>query len=208
MSDRNTNSEQSSGGGLALSVTTGPTEEPITLDDAKAHLRVDNDDAGENAWITTAIQAAREQVENDTRRALFTQTLRLNLDQFPMSNAILIPRPPLQSVASITYVDSDGATQTMSSSDYIVDTASEPGRVVLAYGKTWPTAREQANSVAVNFVAGWTAGTMPAAVKQLMYLWVGHWHENREAVNVGNITSAYPLAIDSLTARLRFGDYR
>lgn len=204
----NNREPQPTSDGLALSVTTGPTEEPITLDDAKAHLRVDNDDAGENAWITTAIQAAREQVENDTRRALFTQTLRLNLDRFPLGNTIQIPRPPLQSVASITYVDSNGDTQTWASSNYIVDTASEPGRIVLAYGKTWPTAREQANAVAVNFVAGWTSLTMPAAVKQLMYLWVGHWHENREAVNVGNITSEYPLAIDSLTGRLRFGDYR
>lgn len=204
----NNREPQPTGENVAVSVTTGPTEEPITLEDAKAHLRVDNDDAGENAWITTAIQAAREQVENDTRRALFTQTLRLNLDRFPISDTIYIPRPPLQSVASITYVDSAGATQTMSSGDYIVDTASEPGRIVLAYGKTWPTAREQANAVAVNYVAGWTSGTMPAAVKQLMYLWVGHWHENREAVNVGNITSEYPLAIHSLTYRLKFGDYR
>lgn len=192
---------------LTLSVTTAPTVEPLGLTEAKAHLRVDNDD--ENALIESLIETAREQVENDTRRALMTQTLRLNLDAFPCdTDTIQLPRPPLVSVSSITYVDSAGTTQTWASSNYIVDAASEPGRVVLAYNASWPTARAQANAIAINYVAGWTAATLPAAAKRLVALWVAHLFELREPVNVGNIVNEIPLAIKTLTARLSIGDYR
>jgi uncharacterized phiE125 gp8 family phage protein len=120
---------------------------------------------------------------------------------------ILVPRPPLQSVSSIAYVDSTGSTQTMDASAYIVDTRSEPGRITPAYGTCWPTARCQINAVTITYVAGWTTATMPDTVKHLMRLWVGHFFEHRDAVNIGNIVSEIPLSLKALTSALTWGDY-
>ena len=191
----------------ALTVVTAPASEPVSLVEAKEHLRVSHDE--ENVLIEQLIQSAREQVENDTARALFTQTLRLSLDRFPSGpdNAIRLPRPPLASVSSIAYVDTAGDSQTLSGAAYQVDAYSEPGRVVPVYGTSWPSARCQPNAVTVQYVAGWTAGTMPAAAKQLVLLWVSHLYDRRDPVNVGNIVSPMPMAIETLTWRLRWGHY-
>jgi len=188
----------------SFSVVTAPTVEPVTLAEAREHCRIDNDD--ENRTLTRLIQSAREQVENDTARALITQTLRMYLDEFPDGDAIELPRPPLAAITSLTYVDAAGATQTWDASNYTADAVREAGRVVLAYGKSWPTARAQANSIQVNYTAGWTTTTIPAAAKQLVLLWVGHMYENREAVNASTI-NAVPMAVESLTWRLRWGSY-
>src|SRR3990167_7420015 len=73
--------------------------------------------------------------------------------------AIELPLPPLRSVTSITYVDQDGTTQTLSSTLYTVDSSSEPARITPAYGEVWPSTRDQVNAVTVRFVAGYDPGS-------------------------------------------------
>jgi hypothetical protein len=208
----------------SVTVYTAPSVEPLTLEEAQSHLRVTNDQ--EDRLIMSLIGAARRQIETDTRRAIITQTLKLTLDRFPSScerrhtgnydggvpyfgryQTIFVPRPPLQTVSSISYVDGNGATQTMSASDYLVDTRSEPGRITPAYATSWPAARHQLNSVTITYIAGWTPATVPETVKQLMRLWVSHFFENREAVTVGTIATEMPLAVQALTSALEWGDY-
>jgi uncharacterized phiE125 gp8 family phage protein len=86
-------------------------------------------------------------------------------------------------VQSIVYSDTNGASQTVASSDYVVSTFDEPGRIALANGKSWPSTLEQINAVRVDYTAGYgaTADTVPEAIKQAMRMLVSHWYENREA---------------------------
>lgn len=195
---------------MSLVQTVAPTVEPITLDEAKLHLRVD--DPSEDALIESLITAAREQAEEFTRRQLCTATWRMKLDWFPCDpnefgrSEIVLPKPPLQSVTSITYVDADGATQTLSSSLYTVDTSSEPARLVPAYGEVWPTPRSQADSVTVTFVAGYgAASAVPASVKAAMKLLIGHLYENRQSVVTGTITASLPVTESLLNPYRIFG---
>lgn len=195
----------------SLQVITAPTIEPLSLAEARQHLLVEGTD--QDALIGDLIKVARERVETDTRRALLTQTLRMTLDRFPgggvTGEAILVPRPPLQSVTSIQYVDTAGATQTLSASLYLVDTYSEPGRIVPAYNQIWPSTRDVPNAVTVTFVAGWTStAVMPAAARQLCRIWAAHYYEERQAIITGTIATPTPLAIVPLTAQLSYGDYR
>src|SRR5690242_18545156 len=104
---------------MNIKVITPPTSEPITLEEAKLHLRVDGVD--DDTLITMLITAAREEVERLSFHALMTQTLELILDVWPYDKSVFpgwpygkikIPRPPLQSVTSLTYKDSTGATTT------------------------------------------------------------------------------------------------
>ena len=43
-----------------------------------------------------------------------------------------------------------------------------------------------------------TADDVPEAIKAAMKLMIGHWYLNRESVQVGNIVTAFPLAVEAL----------
>ena len=149
--------------------------EPITLAEAKLHLRVD--DTAEDALITALISAARETCEDRIEGTIPVTVWRLTLDAFP--DAIKLPRGPVASVESVKYLDAAGVEQTLSPLDYLVDTASMQGYIVPAYGKAWPEARGQINAVTVEYTAGSAAAQH--ALKAWMLLAIGEMFANREA---------------------------
>lgn len=159
---------------LRLKIVTGPTDEPVSASEAKAHARVDDD--SENAIIATYIKAARELAETYTARAFVTQTWSMFLDAFPACGIIEVPRAPLISVTHIkTYDDADAAT-TMSASDYFVDTKTEPGRIVLRSAASWPDVARVANGVEIQFIAGYgEPSQVPASIRRgimELFMWL------------------------------------
>ena len=160
---------------------TPPSDDPVTLAQARDHLHIEHelDDAKLLDFIPAATAHA-EEVE--LRRALVTQTWELYLDAFP-ENAIEIPRPPLQSVTSVKYLDTAGALQTLAvTTDYLVDLYELPGLVLPAVGKSWPATQAVPNAVTVRFVAGYgDPDDVPVHLRQGLLLLIGHWYENREA---------------------------
>jgi len=174
---------------MSLTIYTAATVEPLGLIETKTHLRVDV--TTDDELILGLITAARQMTETITRRALITQTWDWIFDAFPGTDRLEIPLPPLRSVTSITYTKQDATTGTVSSSDYVVDINSEPGRVVLKSTATWPgDTLRVANGVTVRFVAGYggAASDVPEAIRRAMLLMIGHWYENREdTLGVGNI---------------------
>ena len=152
---------------------TTPTE-PVTLAEAKLHLRVDGTD--EDAPIQGLLSAARATCEDRTEGTVPVPGWRLTLDAFP--DAIKLPRPPIVSVESVKYIDTAGVQQTLSPLDYVVDTVSSPGYIVPAFGKAWPETRDQINAVEVEYTAG--SATPPAAIKAWMLLAIGEMFMNRE----------------------------
>ncbi len=198
---------------LVFAQATPPAAEPVSLVEIKAHCRVDISD--DDALLGGLIVAARQHVESLTRRQLINATWRLSLDAFPgvtrhvggwpRSAAegadIRLPRPRLQSVTSITYLDAAGAAQTLSPSSYTVSGDEEPGRIALAPGSDWPdTQADRINAVQITYVSGYgaDASSVPQALKQAVLLLAAHWYENREAVVVGTINSALAMAVESL----------
>lgn len=166
---------------MALRLYTAPATEPLTASEAKAHLRVEH--STDDTLITALIVAARQHAEDFTGRALITQTWELYLDAFPDcdDDVLYVPLPRLVSVTSISYVDTDGVTQTWNSTNYLVDAKSEPARITPAYGVSWPTTRGQVNAVTMRFVAGYGAAVdVPQTIKQAMLLIIGHLYEHRE----------------------------
>ena len=194
---------------MGLSLSSAPSVEPVTLDEARAHLRYEEDD--ENSVIESQLRAAREYCERLTGRQFITATWVLKLDVFPSRTQIndwyypgggfiRLPRPPLQSVSSITYIDTAGDTQTLSSDNYDVDTYDEYARLSPAYNESWPSTREDINAVTITYVAGYgdERQDVPAALRQAILLLAGHWFENREAVLVGVSGQAAPKAVEDL----------
>lgn len=165
--------------------------EPITLAEAKLQLRETGTD--QDALINTLIASCRRYAENITKRAFCTQTRELNLPGFPANSIIKVPRPPLQSIVSITYIDQSGTVQTVDAANYQVDTVSEPGRVKPAYLKYWPFVRtSDFNAVKVTYICGYSpvgspsdyAAGMPESLKTWMKMRVNTLFENRGSVEV------------------------
>jgi uncharacterized phiE125 gp8 family phage protein len=166
-----------------LSLVTAPTVEPIDLTLAKLHLKQDVTD--DDPLISDYITAARVTVEGTLRRSLITQTWDYLIDAFPWSSDPLeLPRPPLQSVTSITYTDSAGNAAVWPASNYQVDIANEPARIAPVVGASWPSVNLRSlNGVVVRIVTGYgLAAAVPWNYRQAMLLLIGHWYENREPI--------------------------
>ncbi len=174
--------------------SSAPTDLPITLGEAKDHLRVLNtdtaDDPSIHGYLATAM-AILDGPEGILNRALVTQTLVFTFDRFPNVNAFSLPFPPLVSVTSITYVDNNGDTQTWATSKYRVLNAANPtvcGRVELAYGETWPTTRRIEQAITVTFQAGFGDATaVPEHYKHLIKVMVKEMFDNREPLEKSNV---------------------
>ncbi len=172
-----------------------PETSPVTLPEAKAHLRVDSTD--EDSEIQGFLSAAIELIQESYWLQLTTATWELKLDAFP--DVIFAPRGPLQS-ATIQYVDGTGATQTLSPSAYTVDNSSFPGRIVPAYGYCWPSTRCHINAVTVAMVNGFgdSADDVPQLIKTAILNFTGYLYDNR-----GTCGGEIPKFIDVLLAPYR-----
>jgi uncharacterized phiE125 gp8 family phage protein len=190
---------------MRLILTTGPTEEPIALPDAKRHLRVSDDATDEDALILDWIASARREAERVMGRPLVQQTWTGKMDYFPDSNEIEIPLAPLVSVSSVKYIDTDGDLQTFSSASYTVDLSGVLGRIYLNYGESWPSIRVEPNAVRIEFIAGYgDASTVPEDVRSWMLLRIGERYEHREGTVVGTIATRLP-GVDALVTGERIG---
>jgi uncharacterized phiE125 gp8 family phage protein len=183
---------------MPLQLVTPPAEEPVSLAEAKQHLRVDSGD--DDLLIGSLISAARQAAETKTGRQLITARWKLVLDAFPgpslmqsatgasfslPGHAILLAKCPVQSAVSIEYLDMNGTTQVMPASDYVLDAACEPARLTPAFGKTWPSTLPQMGAVSVTFDAGYgTASAVPEGLKSWIKLRVGSLYGHREEMSV------------------------
>jgi len=179
----------------AFRVVEEPAEEPVTLEEAKLHLRVEHDD--DDAWIQREITAARCWCETMADRTFLATVYEYNLDAWPAGDdqVVYLPRPPLQAVDSVLYVDADGAVQSIDVSAGVqVDTISKPGRILPAYGTTWPTVRDELHPISIRYTAGY--GTKARQVEPdlitALRLRLADLYENRESIVVGTISSEIP----------------
>lgn len=169
-------------------VVTAPDVEPVSLEEAKTWLRIDPDLDADNDLVAGLITAARVRAELETQRALVTQTLEATADWFPDGDyAIILPRPPLQSVTSVTYTDADDVSQTFT--DFAADIRREPGRVYPVYGELWPTTlRQMPGVIAVRFVAGYgAAAAVPEDLKLAIKFMVSAWYGKRNEGDVPEV---------------------
>lgn len=202
-----------------------PAAEPVTLVQAKQHLRIDY--ADDDAYITGLIIAARQFVEHKTNMAIFNRSMILTMDAFPWPGwsdttgstahdyylayfykglAIRLPFPRAVSVESISYLLNDGVTwQTLSTDFYHVDLESEPARITPYPSNTWPY---QQNYIPGQVKVLYTAGsfgdgvevnTCPQTIVFAMLMLIAHWYANRADVTELNLKQT-PRAVDAMLA--------
>lgn len=179
-----------------LTVSVAPTQEPVTLQEVKEYLRLE--DSLDERNLQPIIESARRYAEEYLNRSLMSQTLVLEIDTLsdidePLwegvrtgpymnshKNYIVLPKPPVTSVTSIiTYDDADTAT-TFAASRYYVDSSREPARIVLRTGETFPTALRVANAIKVTYVAGHASPyNIPEPVRMGILQHIAYLYEHR-----------------------------
>jgi uncharacterized phiE125 gp8 family phage protein len=153
----------------------------VTTAELKTHMHETLVDATNDTDIAAFGAAAEDAIEHELSRALLQQTWVLKLDRFPSCGEIRLPRPPLQSISSITYLDQGGSPVTLATDQYTADTSIEPGRILRPYGVVWPITRTIPNAVTITYVVGAaTAGAVPAALKTAVKLLTAELYANRE----------------------------
>lgn len=192
--------------------------EPITLAEAKLHLRVTG--TSEDTIIQGWIAAARAWFEEQTGRQIINAVWEYALDQPPAWSEIQLPRPPLTSVESVIYDDGDGNEITMSAAAYnvqksgifdgspesgVLDDYCGCGSIQLPSGSTWPTSSGLAQSFRIRRVCGYgaTADEVPGSIKAVLYLLVGHFYRNRAEVTVENVKEI-PYGADAMIKNFKY----
>jgi uncharacterized phiE125 gp8 family phage protein len=191
---------------MSLHLITAPARYPVTLIEAKEHLRVDDNNS--DAYIDSLIEAATAMLDGRDGilgRCLVQQTWELRLPDW--QQAIEIPLPPLVSVSSVKYLDTGGVEQTLSTSYYdVIDQGFGMSVIQPAYGQSYPSVRSQPNAIRIRYVAGYASvsnggltGTIPRPIIQNILNRIGDMYENRQNRIVGNAVNSIWDADASLT---------
>lgn len=166
---------------MTLKIKTPPTVEPVSLTEAKLHLRVEHTD--EDTLISNLISAAREHAESFQNRAFITRTYDLFLDNWP-SRSFTLPQGPIQEILSIGYFNENGEEGQVDPGAYSLDSE---GHIYLKSGKSWPNivTLQEKDGVKISYKAGISddADNIPRYIKQAMLLMIAHWYAYREAVS-------------------------
>lgn len=180
---------------MTTTLITAPTVEPITIDEVREYLRIDS--TAFDATLLGLTQSARSRAEAYTGRSLITQTWELGLDCLP--GLIELPRAPVQSVTSITYVGAADSDVVMDAADYEVDLSSTPARIVPADAGSWSvvlSTRRRFNLVRVRFVAGYgdDPDDVDPEIRTAMLAWITLMHENPAGIAEANAVLEAMLA--------------
>jgi uncharacterized phiE125 gp8 family phage protein len=204
-----------------LSLVAAPSEEPVTLEEVKNHLKIDTSD--EDTLLTNLITVARQLAESYTRIVFITQTWKMFLDDFPIqkkSNSlnwwsgvrqlpisilnktsdIELPLPPLQSITHIKTYDNDNVSTIFDSDNYYVSTYdgyfATKGRITIKDGVSWPDFTRNADGIEIQFVAGYGAkNEVPQQIKQALLEEIAYRYENRGECKETIITSPVSLGL-------------
>ena len=188
-------------------LVTAATVFPVSVAEAKKQCQVTHND--DDAYLQQLIEAASDQAQSDIPGgiSLLTSTYDYFLPCFH-SDFITLPRPPLQSVTTVKYYDSNNTLQTLATSGYYVRTYErKPGVVYTAKNTIWPTTEpDRIDAVQIRYVAGWTlAASVPKRIKHAVLMLVSHWHANREPVIVGTSSGTLPHGYRDLVMGAGYG---
>ena len=183
---------------MTLVPIAGPTSEPVSLEETKAHLRVDAD--AEDTLILSLITAARVHVEVSLGVALLTQSWLWLLDRWPEGRIAEIPLRPVQAVTAVRVKDAGGTPVTMPASNYLLDGRGSPARLIASGPAGWPAPGMAANGIEIELQAGYgaLASDVPRPIRQAVLLLVAHWFERREPVEVGDEMVTLPDMVGEL----------
>ena len=182
---------------MSLALTSGPAVEPVTVSEAKAHLRLDG--SAEDILIASLIVTSRLHVEAALGLALITQGWRLTLDRWPPGREpVRFPLRPIAAVTSVTLYDANGDATLITSDRYLLDGQALSPRLIPNGGWTAPGRAHAGIEIEFEAGIGATAADVPAPIRHAILLLVAHWYEHRDPLEIGQAAAMIPAAVSDL----------
>jgi uncharacterized phiE125 gp8 family phage protein len=183
---------------MSLVMTSGPALEPVSLAEAKAHLRIDG--TAEDSLIQSLVITSRLHIEAALGLALIRQSWTLFLDRWPRSSRIIMPLRPISDVDHVRVWDAAGTSQLLDPATFILDGQGLPPRLAAISGQALPEPGRAVNGIEIAFIAGYgpAAADVPSPIRHALLLLVAHWHEHREPVEIGAGVNAVPAMVSEL----------
>ena len=182
---------------MNLVLTAPPAIEPVTVEEAKAYLRIDH--GHEDAVLASLITASRLHIETALNLALVSQRWLWQFDRWPKSYIVELPLRPVQSIESVR-VKIDDDRETLLSSDYYILECTNQSAQLISQSGIWPQPSVPRGGIEIEFIAGFGEASelVPAPIRQALLMLVAHWYENREPVSVGQSASQIPDTVSAL----------
>lgn len=182
---------------MGLVLTAPPAVEPVTVEEAKAHLRIDYEE--EDTLLSSLITTSRLHIETALNLALITQKWSWHFNKWPRSSVVELPIRPVQSIEAIRINTEDGGEILLSPDEYVLESTIHSARLVSTNG-TWPQPGIPRQGIEIAFLAGFgEAGqAVPSPIRQALLMLVSHWYENREPVVIGEVANRIPDMVSAL----------
>lgn len=183
---------------MALVLTSAPAVEPVSLAEAKAHLRVDG--TAEDPLIQSLVITSRLHIEAALGLALVTQSWLWTLDRWPRTRTVVLPLRPVVSIDQVRVWDAEDAAQAIDPATYLLDGHGKPARLAWRDGVVPAAPLRPINGIEIAFTAGFgaAASDVPAPVRQALLMLVAHWYEHREPIEIGSSATAIPQTVSDL----------
>ncbi len=188
---------------MSLVLTSSPALEPVSLAEAKTHLRIDH--THEDPLIQSLIITSRLHIEAALGLALITQSWSYTLDRWPRQPRINLPMRPVQAIAHVKIWSAGGESEILPPDAFFLDGQGLPARLVWQGNATPPDPQRTANGIEIAYTAGFGAAPadVPETIRHALLLLAAHWYENREPIEIGSGGSAIPSMVSELLAPYR-----
>ena len=188
---------------MPLILNSGPSVEPVSLAEAKAHCRIDG--TAQDTLIASLVLAARLHIERSLNVALIEQSWSLFLNRWPDRPWLHLPLAPVTGVDAVRLYSPDDSSVIVDPSLFLLDGAGQRPRLSRREAGPWPLPGRSVNGIEIAFTAGYgpAADDVPMPVRLAIKMLVAHWHETREPVLAGEQPSAVPLGVASLISPYR-----
>ena len=218
---------------MGLKLKTAPTGKVFTAEEIGNYLKIETDDVdAESKLLEDIIDGAMSFFETETNRQLLTATYEFYLDGFfnrgdlyfqpevdygyrrhharveLCERSIILPRPPLQSIVSVKYLNIEAVLTTLDTAVYEADVSSDPGNLRLKYNQVWPEVLSHQDVVTVEFRAGYgEPSQLPFDVKHGLRQLIAHMYFHRMPVITGTIATELPLGLQRVINNFKFRNY-
>ena len=174
-------------------VITPASTYPVSLTEAKSHLKVDT--TADDTYITSIIKAATQLSEEYTNRFFIDTVIDQTCSDFAQLQTLF--KSKVSAVAYVKYYDSDNSLQTLSATVYDTQLNYEPSQIQLAYDKSFPEITKRNDAVVARYTVGYgsAASDVPEIIKQAILLTIGNFYQNRNSVVIGRIATELPMNV-------------
>ena len=190
---------------LLFTVVSGPATTPVSVDDCKLDLRIEDGFILDDELINSYIIAASKLASEIVGKKLINETIKLSLSKF--STEMDLKFLPVYSVEEIQYFDENNDSQTISVSDFYLYNFDQEGCLVAKDTTTLPTTFLRRDAVNITFKAGYgeTSENIPVTILKAIRLIVAHWYENRSQSIIGFSVAEIPYGVEVLLGTERTG---